>query len=95
MSSNSSALQSAHQDAISNPPASTTQKCPRKSWVEIHLEDEDGNPVANQEYKIVAPDGSEYTGTLDENGLARVAGIDPGQCQITFPDLHQKEWNPK
>ena len=31
-------------------------------------------------------------GTLDDKGFARVDGIDPGNCQITFPNLDQDTW---
>lgn len=95
MSSNADALEAAHKDAVSSPPPGAVTKCPKKSWIEIHLEDEDGNPVPNEEYKIVAPDGSEHTGTVDEKGFARVDGLDPGQCKVTFPRMHHNEWHPK
>jgi len=29
---------------------------------------------------------------LDGKGRARFTGIDPGTCQITFPDFDAKEW---
>jgi hypothetical protein len=37
----------------------------------------------------------EISGTLDENGFARVEGIDPGQCKVTFPDLDKDAWSPR
>jgi type VI secretion system secreted protein VgrG len=33
-------------------------------------------------------------GTLDARGLARVQGIDPGRCAVTFPDLDEDAWVP-
>ena len=70
--------------------------CPKTAdWVEIELVDDDGKPVPGEEYKIELPDGSVQTGTLDENGLARYDAIVSGQCKITFPNYHHKEWNPK
>ncbi len=95
MTGNADALEAAHKDAVFSPPPPPVRNCPRKSWIEIHLEDEDGNHVPNEEYKIVVPDGTEITGTLDENGFARVDGIDPGQCKVSFPRLHHREWHPK
>ncbi len=65
----------------------------KKHWIEIALVDEKGNPVPGHRYKIRLPDGSELTGTLDSRGLARVDGIDPGTCKVTFPDLDQRAWN--
>ena len=57
--------------------------------------DEQDNPVPGEKYEITLPDGSVASGTLDEKGLARVDGIDPGLCQITFPELHRTTWNRK
>jgi type VI secretion system secreted protein VgrG len=64
-----------------------------KSWIEIELVDEDDNPVTGERYQITLPDGTTVaTGTTDSNGLARVSGIDPGTCKITFPNLDKDAW---
>lgn len=65
-----------------------------KSWIEIELVDEEDQPVPGEKYKITLPDGSVAKGTLDENGFARVEGIEPGTCQITFPNLDKDAWEP-
>ncbi len=67
----------------------------KSSWVEIELVDTDGNPVPGEEYQIVVPGGTTVDGTLDAQGQARVEGIDPGTCQITFPNLDKKSWHSK
>ncbi len=65
----------------------------KKSWIEIELVDEDNNPVPGERYKITLPDGKTLAeGTLDEKGFARVDGIDPGTCKITFPRLDKDAW---
>ncbi|MBS3919724.1 MAG: type VI secretion system tip protein VgrG [Deltaproteobacteria bacterium] len=65
----------------------------KKSWIEIELVDEDDNPVSGEKYKVTLPDGKTVAeGTLDENGFARVDGIDPGNCKITFPSLDKDAW---
>jgi type VI secretion system secreted protein VgrG len=64
----------------------------KKSWIEIELIDEEDNPVPGEQYKITLPDGSVKTGTLDQNGFARVDGIDPGTCKVTFPNLDKEAW---
>lgn len=65
----------------------------KKSWIEIELVDEENNPVPGEIYRITLPDGETVAeGTLDNKGLARVEGIDPGNCQITFPKLDQDAW---
>ncbi|MBE0616897.1 MAG: hypothetical protein IH608_03065 [Proteobacteria bacterium] len=64
----------------------------KTSWIEIELVDEEDDPVPGERYEIALPDGSVASGTLDQNGFARVDGIDPGTCQITFPELDKDAW---
>jgi len=66
----------------------------KRSWIEIELLDEAGNPCPGEQYQIKLPDGSIDTGTLDEKGKAHVF-CDPGNCEITFPNLHKDAWDPK
>ena len=55
--------------------------------------DEDDQPVAGERYRITLPDGTTVAqGTLDDKGFARVEGIEPGTCQITFPHLDKDAW---
>jgi hypothetical protein len=67
---------------------------PKKTWVEIKLVDQDGAVVPNERYRVTLPDGTVKEGRLDEKGWMRESGIDPGQCTITFPDIHHEEWQP-
>jgi uncharacterized Zn-binding protein involved in type VI secretion len=87
----------AGQDALSqaigvgpsqNSPTTTDQKV----WVEIELLDESGKPVPNEPYRIELPDGSVTEGSTDDRGRARVDGIDPGNCKISFPSLDKRSW---
>ena len=66
----------------------------KKSWIEVSLVDEEGQPVPYERYRVVTPDGTVREGFLDPKGLARVDGIDPGTCQITFPELDAEAWRP-
>jgi hypothetical protein len=68
---------------------------PEKSWIAIELLNRDGRPVPGKAYRIELPDGLVTEGTLDERGGARVEGIDPGTCKVTFPTLHRTAWKPK
>ena len=65
-------------------------------WIEIKLVDTDNKPVPGEAYRIILPDGQTAAeGTLDEKGFARVDGIDPGTCKVTFPNLDKSVWKPK
>ncbi|MCW5768008.1 MAG: hypothetical protein KIT19_04945 [Phycisphaeraceae bacterium] len=67
----------------------------KKSWIEIVLKDQDGEPVSGEPYRVLLPDGSTIAeGTLDSNGFARIDGIDPGTCKVTFPNRDQSCWKP-
>jgi len=96
MSSSADSLAAARQDAVSSPEPAASTSCPlsKKDWIEIVLQDEDGNPVPNAEYLITTPDGQELSGTLDGNGFARVDGITPGTCKVSFTQIHKTEWKP-
>ena len=64
-----------------------------RSWIEIELVDEDDQPVTGERYRITLPDGTTVAqGTTGSDGVARVSGIDPGTCKITFPDLDKDAW---
>jgi uncharacterized Zn-binding protein involved in type VI secretion len=57
-----------------------------RDWIEIRLKDQDGNPLANQEYELHLPDGSIQKGKLDGNGYKKVENLPPGRCFVSFPD---------
>lgn len=61
-------------------------------WIEIELLDESGAPVPSEPYQIELPDGTMTEGCTDDRGRARVDGIDPGNCKISFPNLDQRSW---
>jgi type VI secretion system secreted protein VgrG len=88
----------AKKSAASNAPThdpNNPETQEKKHWIEIQLNDEDGNPVPGEPYKITLPDGTTIAdGTLDDKGFARVDNIDPGTCQVTFPNLDKDSWSP-
>ncbi len=75
------------------PPQTAEEREKKKSWIEIELVDEEKKPIPGEKYRITLPDGETVSeGTLDEKGFARVDGIEPGTCQITFPELDKEAW---
>lgn len=56
------------------------------SCLEIMLTDEEGQPCAGMPYEVLTPAGRTISGTLDEEGCARLEGLDPGDCKVRFPD---------
>jgi hypothetical protein len=65
----------------------------KTSWIEIEMKDEADQPVTGEAYQITLPDGETVaSGSLDEKGFARVEGIEPGSCKITFPNLDKSAW---
>src|SRR5687767_6564954 len=61
-------------------------------WIEIEMVDEANQPVAGEKYKIELSDGSASEGTLGSDGKARLDGIEPGSCKVSFPDLDAEAW---
>lgn len=66
-----------------------------KTFIEIVLLDQDGKPVAGERFVITLPDGAKVNGNLDAKGFKRVDGIDPGTCDVEFPDIDGREWGPR
>jgi hypothetical protein len=64
----------------------------KTAWIEVRLQDTEKKPIAGEPYRIRLPDYSIREGALDEEGKVRFDGIPPGQCQVSFPRIHGKEW---
>jgi hypothetical protein len=56
-----------------------------KDWFEYKLEDENGNPIADDEYKAILPDGQEKKGKTDSEGLIIIKEVPPGKVKVEFP----------
>ncbi len=63
-----------------------------KVWIEIELVDEEDGPMAGERYEVKLPNDKLRKGSLDANGRARLTGVDPGTCQICFPNLDAEAW---
>jgi hypothetical protein len=57
-----------------------------KDWIELQLEDEDGNSMPDEEYVLYLSNGEIRSGKLDSNGYKKETNIPPGACRIDFPN---------
>ena len=76
------------------PPTEEEEEETKKSWIEVELVGEDDKPIPGEKYEITLPDDTVATGTLDDKGFARIDGIEPGDCKISFPNLDKEAWEP-
>lgn len=63
-----------------------------EGFIGIELVDHSGKPVANAAFVVTLPDGKPVRGALDQNGKARIEGIDPGKCVVTFPTVDRRDF---
>ena len=83
-----SALDSASDDADSAP-KNGSPSCPGLTWFRMAIADEDGEPMAGEDYEVVDSAGATHKGKLDANGEFYIPAILPkGLCSITFPNIH-------
>jgi len=60
-----------------------------KTWFHAKLIDENGQPIAGEDYILVDTDGATRKGKLDAQGEVYIPSIlPPGKCTITFPNIH-------
>jgi hypothetical protein len=64
------------------------------TWVAIKMVDMEDRPVSGLRYRIHLPDGSTQEGTLGADGVAKYEDIEGGTCDVSFPDLDAKAWEP-
>ena len=57
--------------------------------VEFSLKDSQGKAMADVAYEIELPDGTRKKGKTDGSGKAKVEGVPPGACKLSFPDLEK------
>ena len=84
----------AEAQAPAKKPPNKSADAPVKTWIAVQLVDDRGDPVPNAAYKVTLPDGSVMTGSTDDQGSVRFDEIDPGDCLVSFPEIHAKEWKP-
>ncbi len=88
------AQRSTAQSTQGAPSGTATRKPPseQKTWVAFRMVDEAGKPVVGEKFRLKLPDGTLREGLTNMNGEVRVDGIDPGTCQLSFPDIDPDQW---
>lgn len=62
------------------------------TWVEVALITAGGRRVAGEPIRVTTPSGAVVESHLDEVGVFRRDGLDPGICDVTFPRIDGREW---
>ena len=57
-----------------------------EDWMDIVLQDQDGNPIPNKRYRLYLANGEIREGQLDDNGRAREEHVPPGRSRLVFSD---------
>ncbi|HLT37852.1 MAG TPA: hypothetical protein VK034_16285 [Enhygromyxa sp.] len=64
----------------------------RLTWIEVLVEDEDQQPIANVAFKLTLPDGAVRTGRTNRAGIARVEQIPEGECTLELTEFDAEAW---
>jgi hypothetical protein len=65
-----------------------------KTWIEVRVEDEDGNPIRNTRYELKTPDGEVHRGKTDHDGGIYYNNLTAsGSCELTLPGLEKPSAN--
>jgi hypothetical protein len=82
-------LEAARQEARAR---EAVTRATEKTFIEIVLENQEGEPVRDALCHLTLTDGTVRKVRLDADGRVRVPGIDPGMCEVSFPEFDAGEW---
>jgi len=57
-----------------------------KGYIEIELKDDEGNPAANEKFRVFFANGEVREEKLDSNGYKKIEKVPPERWDIEFPD---------
>jgi hypothetical protein len=63
------------------------------TFFEVLVQDESGKNMKGVECQIKTSDGRPYNVVTKEDGTARIEGIPPGCCQVSFPKISASRWD--
>ena len=62
------------------------------SWLEVELDDADGEPVAGEPYELLRDGDVVRFGNLDDDGVARLKDLTKGSYEVRFPQRDATEF---
>jgi len=72
-------------------PSQLKPKVEEKDWIEVQVLFSDGAAFDGR-CSIELPGGRKVVGPPGKAGTVRIDSVDPGQCNVTFPDLDSAMW---
>jgi len=95
-SGTSASIQSVSQNEV-GPLQPQEEKEKGKTWIGIKLQDFDGSPMPNQDFKATLNGGQVLSGQTNDKGYAKFENIDPDQGEVLFIDIpeHKEEGKSK
>lgn len=70
------------------------QVLPELTWIEFQVIDENDEPIADLDYKLILPDDTIEKGKTDSRGVVRVEELEKGLCSVFFPALEKASIKP-
>jgi len=64
------------------------------AWIDLELVDQAEQPIPYRRYRVTTAAGRVVEGYLGPAGTARITGLPPGECDVEFPDLDGRAWDP-
>lgn len=60
--------------------------------LEVVIVDDQGAPVSGVRVEVTDPSGQRHEVTTNPDGLVRLDGLTPGQCDVALPELDHMDW---
>lgn len=75
-----------------NPRQPPSEELVATSWIALRLEDEEGDPVPRQRYRLKLANGSLREGISGPDGFVRLENIPEGSCTVEFLGTDAGDW---
>jgi hypothetical protein len=72
--------------------SSKAAPAPVNDWFFVQLEDDEGQPLANQRYEVELADGAKKRGQSNAQGIVHLVGVVPGSCKFKLLAKDGSDW---